>query len=209
MEGHDMNGEQPMTMAQLSKAVGQPDAQSRDRSRQAVLAWYAETAPVIRWDRVNAPFGPLYVAVSDRGLRRVGFPDEADSFLDGVDRRARIMHDPAAVAPYATQLAEYFAGKRRSFDLPVDMRDLRPFQRSVLEVALRIPLGSVWTYSQVAQAIGKPRAARAVGQALGNNPVPIVVPCHRVIASTGRLQGYAGGLAIKQQLLALEGVAVG
>lgn len=106
------------------------------------------------------------------------------------------------------QLRQYFLGRRWRFDLPIDLSSLTPFQREVLAVTSRIPKGKVWSYRQVAQAMGRPKASRAVGQALGRNPIPIVIPCHRVIASDGSLGGYCGsaGLDIKRWLLRHEGV---
>ena len=105
------------------------------------------------------------------------------------------------------QLREYFAGKRRRFDLPVDLSALTPFQRSVLGITCRIAPGKVWTYHRVAKAMRRPHSSRPVGQALARNPIPIVIPCHRVIASDGALRGYSGGsgLKAKRWLLQLEG----
>jgi methylated-DNA-[protein]-cysteine S-methyltransferase len=105
------------------------------------------------------------------------------------------------------QLREYFAGDRSNFNLPVDISQLTPFQRSVLDVACRIAPGQVWTYHRVAQELGRPRSSRPVGGALARNPIPIVIPCHRVIASDGSLGGYSGGsgLEAKRWLLQLEG----
>ncbi len=110
-----------------------------------------------------------------------------------------------ALAPYRSQLSDYFAGELNQFSLPIDLTRLTDFQKRVLTTIARIPSGAVWSYRQVAEAIGKPRAARAVGQALGSNPLPIVLPCHRVIASDGTLGGYTGGLLIKRKLLKIEG----
>jgi O-6-methylguanine DNA methyltransferase len=124
-----------------------------------------------------------------------------------LDPLARTRHSPKALARFAAQLRAYFAGERTQFDLALDLRQLTPFQRQVLQTTCRIPVGSTWTYGQIARAIGRPRASRAVGQALSRNPVPIVVPCHRVVATNGALRGYSGGggLASKKFLLALEG----
>jgi O-6-methylguanine DNA methyltransferase len=120
---------------------------------------------------------------------------------------ARTEHDPGALAPIVAQLQEYFAGKRLQFDARLNLESLTSFQQRVLQAAQGIPAGTVWTYGQLAQSIGRPRASRAVGQALGRNPVPIIVPCHRVIASDGSLGGYSGGggLDSKRWLLRLEG----
>ena len=132
--------------------------------------------------------------------------NQAD-FLSRLDPLARTERNPVALEPIAAQLRAYFADARTEFDVSLDLDRLTPFQRSVLMTARRIPPGTVWTYGQVAQTIGKPRASRAVGQALGRNPMPIVIPCHRVVASDGGLGGYSGGggLASKRWLLRLEG----
>jgi methylated-DNA-[protein]-cysteine S-methyltransferase len=102
-------------------------------------------------------------------------------------------------------LVDYWRGPRRRFDLPIDLGGVSPFQRRVLRAARRIPAGRVLSYGDLARRIGQPRACRAVGQALGRNPVPIVIPCHRVVAGAGRLGGYVGGVARKRKLLAIEG----
>ena len=107
-----------------------------------------------------------------------------------------------------TQLEAYFAGQRREFDLPIDFGTMTSFQRRVLTATRAVPAGRVLSYGEIAKRIGKPAASRAVGQALGHNPMPIVLPCHRVVASDGGLGGYTGGLAIKRKLLALEGAAL-
>lgn len=175
--------------------------QSRDR----VQAWFAETAPLIRWDVIESPVGALYFADSDRGLYRLEFGVNQEEFLANLDPLARTKRDPKELAPVATQMREYFAGERSHFDLPLDLTYLPPFQRKVLEMAYTVPYGSKWTYGQLARAIGKPKAGQAVGQALGRNPLMIVVPCHRIIASDGNLRGYRAGLSFKRMLLQLEG----
>jgi methylated-DNA-[protein]-cysteine S-methyltransferase len=151
----------------------------------------------------------LHVAVSSQGLYSLGFGMEQDHFLDNLDPLARTEHSSVTLSPIIQQLQEYFGGSRFHFDLPVDLGRLTGFQRSVLSTIRRIPAGQVWTYHQVARAIDRPKASRAVGQALGNNPIPIIIPCHRVIASNGSLGGYSGGggLASKKLLLQLEQAA--
>lgn len=108
----------------------------------------------------------------------------------------------------AVQLKDYFSGRRHKFELPLDLTCLTPFQREVLAVTSRIPWGEVWSYQRIAQEMGRPKSSRPVGQALGRNPIPIVIPCHRVIASDGSLGGYCGttGLDLKRWLLRHEGV---
>jgi methylated-DNA-[protein]-cysteine S-methyltransferase len=105
-----------------------------------------------------------------------------------------------------SELDEYFEGKRRRFDLPIDLRWGTEFQKSVLETARRIPFGEYWSYADVARRAGRPNAQRAVGSALGKNPVAIVIPCHRVMASGGGIGGYTGGLDIKRTLMRIEGI---
>lgn len=106
------------------------------------------------------------------------------------------------------ELTEYAAGRRRAFELSLDWSSIKPFQRAVLRAASHIPFGETRSYAWIAQKIGNPKAARAVGQALGANPLPIILPCHRVIASSGKLGGYGGGLPMKVRLLKLEGAAL-
>jgi O-6-methylguanine DNA methyltransferase len=177
-------------------------------SRRRVEAWFAQTAPLLQWDVIDSPLGPLFIAASERGLCHVDFGVGQADFLRGLDPLARTEQSTPALAPIAEQLQAYFAGERTGFDVELDLSRLTPFQLSVLQAARRIPAGSVWTYGQVARSIGKPKASRAVGQALGRNPVPIVIPCHRAVASDGSLGGYSGGggLDSKRWLLHLEGV---
>lgn len=136
-----------------------------------------------------------------------GGVDEA--LRDVVDRLSpRLVEDPDGLGSVGEQLDAYFAGERRTFELEVDLRLVRGgFARRVLQVARRIPYGEVATYGEVAAAAGNPKASRAAGNALGSNPVPIVVPCHRVVRTGGGLGGYTGGLDVKRHLLALEGAA--
>jgi len=194
-------------LKRLREAVGTPSEGAVSQSHRRAQNWFAQTAPLIQWDIVESPLGPLYIAASKRGLCSVGFGVSQKDFLSGLDPLARTKLNPPALASIAEQLQAYFAGARTAFDVPLDLSQLTPFQRSVLQAARRIPSGTVWTYGQVARAIGKPRASRAVGQALGRNPVPIVIPCHRVVASDGSLGGYSGGggLDSKRLLLHLEG----
>jgi O-6-methylguanine DNA methyltransferase len=154
-----------------------------------------------------SPLGPLFAAVNQRGLCALDFGRQESEFLERFDSRARLEKASKAVERVLAQLREYFAGDRSSFNLPVDISQLTPFQRSVLEVACRIAPGQVWTYQRIAEELGRPRSSRPVGGALARNPIPIVIPCHRVIASDGSLGGYSGGsgLKAKQWLLRLEG----
>ena len=156
--------------------------------------------------------GPLYVAVNERGLVALDFGVSEQEFVARVTQRtkATLIRSDDAAAEAMKQVKEYLEGQRTRFDLPLDMSMLSEFQRRVLGIALKIPRGKYLTYGDVAKAIGKPRASRAVGQALGHNPVPIVIPCHRVLGSDGSLHGYSGGGGIqtKKWLLQLEGAAL-
>ena len=194
-------------LERLPSAIGAPPAEAVASSRRRVEAWFAGAAPLIRWDVVETPVGSLYVAANARGVCRTRLGGEADDFLATLDPLARTVRDRHSLTAITAQLQEYFAGARRRFDLPLDMSRMRPFQRRVLQTALAIPAGTVWTYGQVARTIGNPRASRAVGAALGSNPIPVIIPCHRVIGSDGRLHGYGtgDGLPTKRWLLELEG----
>jgi O-6-methylguanine DNA methyltransferase len=160
----------------------------------------------IFWDRSPSPIGTVFVAVNRHGaVVRLTYGLTQGEFLEEAGPGA--VRDREAVAPVFAQLAEYFAGERRAFDVPVDLAGLTPFQREVLSATRAIPFGEVRTYGKVAALIGRPRASRAVGRALSQNPIAVIVPCHRVIASDGSLRGYtgAGGIATKRFLLELEG----
>ncbi|MGH7888495.1 MAG: methylated-DNA--[protein]-cysteine S-methyltransferase [Candidatus Binatia bacterium] len=156
---------------------------------------------------MSSPLGKLFVAVSDCGVCYVEFGRRKPRFASHLKSRARLEKNARAVAPIMKQLREYFSGRRTEFELPVDLSSLTPFQREVLAVTRRIPVGQAWSYQRVARKMGRPRASRPVGQALGRNPIPIIIPCHRVIASDGTLGGYSGGSGLnsKRWLLHLEG----
>jgi len=163
--------------------------------------------PAIYWCVVPAPIGHVFVAASDSGLLRVSFRHREESFLDELweHTEADVVRSPARTADIVGQLRDYFAGERRRFDVRLDLRHVSPFQRRVLLAARRVPAGEVVSYGEIARRIGEPGGSRAVGQALGHNPIPIVIPCHRVVAAGGRIGGYTGGVAIKRKLLRLEG----
>ncbi|MGH2559487.1 MAG: methylated-DNA--[protein]-cysteine S-methyltransferase, partial [Thermomicrobiales bacterium] len=114
--------------------------------------------------------------------------------------------DQMAIQRVAEQLREYFEGRRNHFEIPLDFDDLTPFTRSVLTATAEVPFGQVRTYRDIAERVGKPRATRAVGNALNRNPIPVVIPCHRIVGSDGSLVGYGGGIDIKEHLLHHEGV---
>lgn len=195
------------TAQRMRSALGSPSRSALFGSRTRVNKWFEQAAPVIRWGEMNSPLGPLFVAVGPKGLCAVDFGRRETDFLGRIDPRAQLEKNPKAVQHVTEQLLEYFARERIKFDLPIDLSVLTPFQRNVLDIACRIAPGRVWTYHRVAEAMGRPKSSRPVGQALARNPVPIVIPCHRVIASDGSLGGYSGGsgLKAKRWLLKLEG----
>lgn len=165
------------------------------------------TLPDIVYRTLDSPLGPLLVAATGRGLVRLAVPveDPAQVLAELASRLSPRMFDlPARLTAVARELDEYFAGRRRAFDLAIDWCLTGGFARRVLEAATRIPYGEVATYAKVAAEAGNPRAARAAGSALGANPMPIVVPCHRVVQSGGGLGGYRGGRGAKASLLELE-----
>jgi len=158
---------------------------------------------------VASPIGELRVAVTPRGLACVAFEDEYfDRMLERIARRIspRILPSPKVTDAWRRELDEYFEARRTRFDLRVDRRLIHGIAQDVLRQTSKIPYGEVTTYGTIAGEIGQPKAARAVGRALGSNPIPIVIPCHRVIGASGKLTGYTGGLDRKIALLELEGV---
>jgi O-6-methylguanine DNA methyltransferase len=165
----------------------------------------------IHYARVKTGFGPMFAAVSARGLCRISLTTKSEeAFVEEVRKQTgvRPVHDEARLRPVEKELQEYFEGKRKSFSLRVDLSHITPFQSKVLHATAKIPFGRVVSYGELAASIGKGSAARAVGGALGSNPVPLVVPCHRVIGSNGSLTGFGGGLGMKKALLRAEGLDV-
>jgi methylated-DNA-[protein]-cysteine S-methyltransferase len=162
----------------------------------------------VAYDLADSPVGNLLVAVTERGLCRIAYrPDDALDELSA-DFGVRVLRMPKRVDRVRRELDEYFAGTRRDFDLETDLSPVPAFQREVLRELARVPFGQVTTYSALAAQVGRPRAARAVGGAMNRNPIPIVLPCHRVVGSNGKLVGYAGGLDRKEALLRLEGAVL-
>jgi methylated-DNA-[protein]-cysteine S-methyltransferase len=161
----------------------------------------------------DTPVGRLLLAATPRGLVRLAYVDcgvDEDGVLERLAQQVspRILSSARSLDEPRRELDEYFSGGRRQFNVPLDWRLVRGFGRRVLEATHRIPFGSVTTYTQVATEAGSPRAARAAGNALGANPLPIIVPCHRVLHASGGLGGYTGGLDRKRFLLAVEGQQV-
>jgi methylated-DNA-[protein]-cysteine S-methyltransferase len=162
----------------------------------------------VSYATADSPFGTLALAATRRGIVRVAFPEEdVDSMLERLARTIspRIVQAPAALDPARRELEEYFGGRRRQFEVALDWTLIGPFGRRVLKATSEIPYGGVQSYAEVASDAGSPRGARATGNALGSNPIPIIIPCHRVLRSGGALGGYGGGLDRKRWLLQLEG----
>lgn len=161
----------------------------------------------VGFDVVDSPIGDLLVAASDRGLAAISFDSEPEDSLERLARIAgpRVLRSPRSVDGARRELDQYFEGRRRTFDLSLDLRALPPFTLSVLDHLARVPYGETTTYGALARRVGHPRAARAVGTVMNRNRIPIVLPCHRVVGATGSLTGYAGGLEVKERLLELEG----
>jgi methylated-DNA-[protein]-cysteine S-methyltransferase len=156
---------------------------------------------------IDSPVGPLLLAATPRGLVRVAYDTEGtDSVLQTLASTIspRVLAAPKRLEDAARQLDEYFAGRRRVFDMPLDLRLAGGYRRTVLDHLTYIPYGGTQTYAAIAAGTGHPRAVRAVGSACATNPLPLVVPCHRVLRSDGSLGGYLGGLEIKRALLELE-----
>ena len=165
----------------------------------------------VAWKRIDSPVGPLILANTETGLVTIAFEKgDLDDLLSRLSIRlsARVLELPARLDPVHHQLDEYFGGRRRKFALPLDWRLVGPgFSRAVLEATVKIRYGSWATYREVAAKAGNARASRAAGNALAANPIPIVIPCHRVLRSNGSVGGYGGGVERKELLLSLEGVS--
>jgi methylated-DNA-[protein]-cysteine S-methyltransferase len=165
--------------------------------------------PEARYGFMETPVGDVLVAASDQGVVEVSYlanHSRPESLRD-LERRGYLVYERQdAVRPVIDQLDEYFAHRRNDFDVPVDVGGVTDFTRSVLSATYRIPYGKVRTYGDIAGEIGKPKASRAVGNALGRNPIPVIIPCHRVVLASGAMGWYTGGPEIKRTLLGIEGV---
>ncbi len=192
---------------QLRSTPATPGADAMAKSRARVTQWFNEHAPLVEWGEMTTPLGLLFLAVNRNGLFALDFGRSESEFLKRLDPRAQLKKNSPGVAAVVDQLRKYFAGALCDFNLPLDLSRLTGFQRNVLECTQRIPRGQIWTYNQLARELGRPHSSRPVGQALARNPIPIIIPCHRVIASNGSLRGYSGGsgLKTKQWLLEFEG----
>jgi len=203
------------TIEQALRGGGDDAARDGGGARAAALAARRLTERVtaegladVTYAPVESPFGTLLAASTRRGLLRLAFPEEnVDSVLERIARRVspRIVEAPAPTEPLRRELEQYFAGRRREFELPLDWSLVGPFGRRVLRATAEIPFGGWLSYADVAAEAGSPRGSRAAGNALGANPIPIVIPCHRVLRSGGVLGGYGGGVQRKRWLLELEG----
>jgi methylated-DNA-[protein]-cysteine S-methyltransferase len=165
----------------------------------------------VAYELHDTPVGELLVAVTERGVCEIHYDADPDAEAERLARLfgTRVLRSPRPTDAVRRQLDEYFAGRRQEFELEVDLGPAREFGRAVLEQLARVPYGELTTYGTLAERAGSPRAARAVGTIMNRNPVPIVLPCHRVVGSTGSLVGYAGGLDRKRTLLELEGALLG
>lgn len=188
------------------------DAPAFDPADAAAAATrFAVAAPAdVHYAIVDSPIGALVAAVTPIGLAALTYEDHGggiDAVLERLAARLspRMLEAPARLDGVRRELDEYFEGRREQFDLALDWALVSPFARRVLDATVAIPFGSVSTYGAIAAQAGNAKASRAAGRALGSNPIPIVVPCHRVVGTSGRLTGYTGGLHRKQVLLALEG----
>jgi methylated-DNA-[protein]-cysteine S-methyltransferase len=159
------------------------------------------------YDVIESEVGPLLAAVTDRGLARISFDPEPEHELEALARLAgpRVLRAPRALHETRRELDDYFAGKRTVFDLELDLRGLSTFTLRVLDELSKVPYGQTATYGELAERAGNPRASRAVGMVMNRNRIPIVLPCHRIVGSSGQLVGYGGGLERKETLLRLEG----
>jgi methylated-DNA-[protein]-cysteine S-methyltransferase len=171
-------------------------------------AFTRRTREVARYGSMESPIGKLLIAATDAGVVEITFgrTTSKEEFLSHViDRGFDPVPDQQAIDPVVKQLGEYFQGSRNVFDVPVDFSGLTPFARDVLQATAGVPFGGVATYSEIAKQISNPGATRAVGNALGRNPVPIILPCHRVVPSDHSIGNYTGGVDIKVSLLSIEG----
>lgn len=176
-----------------------------DRLTQAAAA---EGLLDVAYTTTDSPVGKLLLAATRRGLVRVGLPgQDSDQLLEELAFRVspRVLEAPAQLDEARRELERYFQGKLKDFDLPLDWQLTAGFRRRVLRATAKVPYGRTATYAEMATKAGSRRASRAAGSALGSNPLPIVVPCHRILRTGGNLGGYGGGLEMKERLLKLEG----
>jgi methylated-DNA-[protein]-cysteine S-methyltransferase len=180
---------------------------SADLDRKFRDAAARESLLDVAYDLVDTPIGTLLIAATERGLCRIAYDADPEQEVERLARTfgVRVLRTASPIDPARRQLDEYFEGHRHRFDLPVDVGMLADFNRRVLRELGRVPYGEVVTYGELASRAARPRAARAVGTVMNRNPLPIVLPCHRVVGANGKLVGYGGGLERKEALLRLEG----
>jgi methylated-DNA-[protein]-cysteine S-methyltransferase len=161
----------------------------------------------VGFDMVDTPIGAIFVGATPAGLCRISYDPEPERVVEILARTVgvRVLRAPRSVDETRRQLDEYFEHRRTAFDLPIDLRVADGFPRRVLDELVLVPYGEVTTYGELARRVEHPRAARAVGTIMNRNPIPIVLPCHRVVGASGSLTGYGGGLDRKEALLRLEG----
>ncbi|HEY7961754.1 MAG TPA: methylated-DNA--[protein]-cysteine S-methyltransferase [Solirubrobacteraceae bacterium] len=202
-------------MKDIEKVLSAGPLSMHDEERQAAHAARLFSARAasegladIGYASVDSPFGTFTAASTSEGLVRLAFPEEPlEEVLERLAAKLspRIVEAPARFEQVRRELDEYFAGARRDFDVALDRVLMSAFAQKVLAATAAIPYGSVSTYTEMAAAAGSPRGSRAAGNALGSNPIPVIVPCHRVLRTGGNLGGYGGGLNRKRWLLELEG----
>lgn len=198
-----MNDIERELAASLEDLTGLDAAEERFNTA-ATDGWLSDVV----FDVIDSPLGDLVAAMTPRGLAVLHYTHgDTDATLETIARRLspRMVSSPKSLQQVARQLDEFFEGRRKDFDLQLDWSLLRGFTRKVLQVTSRIPYGKTLTYSEVAAKAGSPRGMRAAGNALGANPIPIIVPCHRVLRNDGTVGGYTGGPEKKIHLLHLEG----
>ena len=207
-----MNNEIPRTKTDPGGAL-RPATRDVSAEAEQLAARFAERAAAdglldVAYTVTDSPFGTLTLAATPRGIVTIGLPNlPTDEILERLSSRIspRVLEAPARFDEARRELDLYFDGRLREFDLPLDWQLTTGFRRKVLRATARIPYGQTRNYTEMAQRAGNERAQRAAGSALGSNPIPIVVPCHRVLRTGGALGGYGGGLELKQALLELEG----
>jgi len=206
-------GERTRIEELLRQRNGQPESEQAAAAAAARLRAriVSENLMDVSYAPVDSPFGTLLAASTGKGLVRLAFPEESvDGVLETLARRVspRIIEAPSSLDRVRRELDEYFTGARRKFELAQDWQLMSAFAHKILRATYEIPYGGVSSYQEVAAEVGSPRGSRAAGNALGSNPIPIVVPCHRVLRTGGSLGGYGGGLDRKQYLLELEGALI-
>jgi methylated-DNA-[protein]-cysteine S-methyltransferase len=199
------------TMKELERALrgsSDLDRAAAEAARRVTARALTEDLVDVAYAFVDSPFGPFLVASTKKGLVKLAFhPESVEEVLEELSKRVspRVLEAPSQLDAIRRELDEYFEGRRRDFETPLDWQLIHGFSEKVLRATARIPYGGVSTYRDVAARAGNPRAMRAAGNALGSNPLPIVVPCHRVVRTGGAIGNYGGGTDMKKALLTLEG----